>query len=259
MSIAFDPVRTADDRQRLAALADEIWHEYWPALIGDAQTDYMVENFQSLEAIERDMREHAYEYWFMRAEDDGRIAGYTGGRVEPETNRFFISKVYLRAEERGKGFASRAIAFYERLCLERGLDAMYLTVNKQNDLGIRAYLGKGFETIDAVETDIGNGFVMDDYIMEKHVERRAERAGSRTRAAPADTSVLPPPRFRAHPDLPLSASVREPAAPPSASATFRSRPSNLARIHGSGTNLHLFCRAHGKCNSIMPGHEFSES
>ena len=105
MSIAFDPVRTADDRQRLAALADEIWHEYWPALIGDAQTDYMVENFQSLEAIERDMREHAYEYWFMRAEDDGRIAGYTGGRVEPETNRFFISKVYLRAEERGKGFA----------------------------------------------------------------------------------------------------------------------------------------------------------
>jgi len=117
------------------------------------------------------MREHAYEYWLMRAEDDGRIAGYTGGRVEPETNRFFISKVYLRAEERGKGFASRVIAFYERLCLERGLDAMYLTVNKQNDLGIRAYLGKGFETIDAVETDIGNGFVMDDYIMEKHVER----------------------------------------------------------------------------------------
>ena len=128
-------------------------------------------NARTLEAIERDMREHAYEYWFMRAEDDGRIAGYTGGRVEPETNRFFISKVYLRAEERGKGFASRAIAFYERLCLERGLDAMYLTVNKHNDLGIRAYLGKGFETIDAVETDIGNGFVMDDYIMEKHVER----------------------------------------------------------------------------------------
>lgn len=170
MSIAFDAVRTADDRQRLAALADEIWHECWPALIGDAQTDYMVENFQSLGAIERDLREHAYEYWFLRAEDDGRIVGYTGGRAEPETNRYFISKVYLQAEERGKGFASQAIAFYERLCHERGLEAMYLTVNKHNDLGIRAYLGKGFETIDAVETDIGNGFVMDDFIMEKRVE-----------------------------------------------------------------------------------------
>lgn len=169
MSIAFEAVRTTDDRQRLAALADEIWHEYWPALIGDAQTDYMVENFQSLEAIERDMREHAYEYWLMRAEDDGRIAGYTGGRVEPETNRFFISKIYLRAEERGHGFASQTIRFYEDLCRARGLAAMYLTVNKHNDLGVRAYRGKGFETIDSVETDIGQGFIMDDFIMEKRI------------------------------------------------------------------------------------------
>lgn len=171
MSIVFDPVETDDDRTRLAALADEIWHEYWPALIGPKQTDYMVESFQSLEAIERDMREHAYEYWFMRTEDDGRIVGYTGGHVEPETSRFFISKAYLLADERGKGFASQAIAFYERLCRVRGLEAMYLTVYKRNDLGIRAYVGKGFRTVDAVETDIGNGFVMDDYVMEKRVER----------------------------------------------------------------------------------------
>ena len=172
MNIAFDAVRTVDDQQRLAALADEIWHEYWPALIGNAQTDYMVEQFQSLDAIERDMSEHAYEYWLLRAEADGRIVGYTGGRVETETNRCFISKVYLRAEERGKGFASKVIAFYENLGRERGLAALYLTVNKHNDLGVRAYLGKGFETVDAVETDIGNGFVMDDFIMEKQLERQ---------------------------------------------------------------------------------------
>ncbi|RNL49059.1 GNAT family N-acetyltransferase [Paraeggerthella hongkongensis] len=165
-NVAFAPVSSDEDRARLADLADEIWHEYWPALIGPEQTDYMVENFQSLEAIERDMAEHAYEYWFLRAEDDGRIVGYTGGHAEPETNRYFISKIYLRAEERGKGFASQAIAFYDQLARERGLDALYLTVNKHNELGVRAYLGKGFEIIDAVETDIGNGFVMDDYIME---------------------------------------------------------------------------------------------
>ena len=46
---------------------------------------------------------------------------------------------------------------------------MYLTVNTGNELGIRAYRGKGFETIEAVETDIGSGYIMDDYIMEKPV------------------------------------------------------------------------------------------
>ena len=65
------------------------------------------------------------------------------------------------------------IAFYDDLCRERGLRAMYLTVNKGNVLGIRAYKGNGFEVIDAVETDIGKGFVMDDYIMEKRVDEGA--------------------------------------------------------------------------------------
>ena len=51
----------------------------------------------------------------------------------------------------------------------RNLDAMYLTVNKHNDIAIRAYEAKGFETIEAAETDIGEGFIMDDYIMEKCV------------------------------------------------------------------------------------------
>ena len=170
MTIEFVPVETPEDRAALAALASEIWHEYWPALIGEAQTDYMVEQFQSLEAIERDMAEAAYEYWLLRDNEDGRLVGYTGGHVEPETNRFFVSKIYLRAPERGRGFASATVRFYEDLCRTRGLSALYLTVNKHNDLAIRAYRAKGFQTIDAVETDIGNGFVMDDFILEKRVD-----------------------------------------------------------------------------------------
>lgn len=104
---------------------------------------------------------------------ESRVVGYTGGHAEPKTGRFFISKIYLRACGRGRHFASGVIAFYEDLCRKRGLRAMYLTVNKGNVLGIRAYKGNGFEVIDAVETDIGQGFVMDDYIMEKRVDEGA--------------------------------------------------------------------------------------
>lgn len=167
MSITFSSVNTPKDCCTLAELADCIWHEYWPAIIGEAQTNYMVEQFQSLAAIERDLKENNYEYWLLYEND--RIVGYTGGYVDEKTNRFFISKIYLLAKERGRGFASQTIHFYEELCRSRKLKAMYLTVNKHNNLGIRAYEGKGFKTIDAVKTDIGEGFVMDDYIMEKNV------------------------------------------------------------------------------------------
>ena len=177
MSIEFVPVTKGTDQEILAGIAGEIWSEYWPDRIGADQTIYMIQQFQSLEAIQRDMAEHAYEYWFLCADDgeegiwqttDGKhIVGFTGGHVEPETNRFFISKIYLLACERGKHYASRVIEFYTQLCQDRGLRAMYLTVNKYNEMGIRAYVAKGFETIDSVETDIGKGYIMDDYIMEK--------------------------------------------------------------------------------------------
>ena len=173
MTTCFVPVETDEQTHELAIMAHDIWNEYWPAIIGQEQTTYMVERFQSYDAITRDMAENDYEYWFVVTDKDEpteRIVGFTGGHNEPETNRFFISKIYLLEQERGKHFASDVIAFYNDLCLQRGLAAMYLTVNKCNELGIRAYQGKGFETIDAVAADIGHGFVMDDFIMERRAQ-----------------------------------------------------------------------------------------
>ena len=172
MTISFVPVKSKADQKLLADIAGEIWRGYWPALIGEEQTEYMVEMFQSYKAIRKYMKKHDYEYWFIVAteeDEDGlekSIVGFTGGRSEFDTNRFFISKVYLFPEARGHGYARRAMEFYEDLCFARGHRAMYLTVNKHNDLGIRAYKGTGFEIIDSVETDIGHGFIMDDYIMQ---------------------------------------------------------------------------------------------
>ena len=173
MTTCFVPVETDEQTHELAIMAHDIWNEYWPAIIGQEQTTYMVERFQSYDAITRDMAENDYEYWFVVTDKDEpteRIVGFTGGHNEPETNRFFISKIYLLEQERGKHFASDVIAFYNDLCLQRGLAAMYLTVNKRNELGIRAYQGKGFETIDAVAADIGHGFIMDDFIMERRAQ-----------------------------------------------------------------------------------------
>ena len=163
------PVTGDEDARELARLAAEIWFGYWPPLIGEAQTRYMVERFQSEEAIRRDMAEHGYEYWFVADPATGGVVGYTGGRPEPEAGRFFISKIYLMPAARGRHLASAVVRFYDVLCRERGLRSMYLTVNKGNDLGIRAYRGNGFKVVDAVESDIGHGFVMDDYIMERAV------------------------------------------------------------------------------------------
>lgn len=188
MNLTYELVKSEQQIEQLAQLADEIWHEYWPDLIGKDQTDYMVDSFQSVEALSDDINHHDYFYYIVKDENDC-VVGYTGSVCEyfaddptnaSQTkystkignqfiNRLFISKIYLRKEERGKHYASDIIRFWNEFSKDHNLEGMYLTVNKGNDLGIRAYRGHNFETIDAVESDIGNGFIMDDYIMARPV------------------------------------------------------------------------------------------
>lgn len=182
--IEMKKVEPVHDLDALAGMAHDIWFEYWPALIGADQTAYMVERFQSKDAIARDIAEHGYEYYFV-IDEAGKTVGYVG--IAPErflddmenprakehgeaiaalhANRLFISKIYLYAEERGKHYSSQILAWLRDYARKLGLTGMYLTVNKGNELGIRAYEGNGFDIIESIEADIGNGFVMDDYIM----------------------------------------------------------------------------------------------
>jgi|GEM_PF-766896 len=187
MELVFEEVRSDKDIQHLALMADEIWHEYWPDIIGIAQTDYMVEAFQSVEALTNDIRHHGYRYWILE-DSEGNPKGFTGAVVEHKDakalrdhtshstivderwpDRLFVSKIYLYAAERGRHYASRVIEFYEQLCINEGLSALYLTVNRANKLGIRAYAGRGFLNIEETDTDIGGGFVMTDYVMAKEI------------------------------------------------------------------------------------------
>ena len=227
MSIAFEAVRTTDDRQRLAALADEICTSTGPPSSATRRPTTWWRTSKAWKPSRRDMREYAYEYWFMRAEDDGRIAVQWAGAWSLRRTASSSRRLSRRRGAR-QGIASRAIAFYERLCLERGLDAIKSHGEQAERPGhpglSRQGLPKPSTRWKPISATASSWTTSSWRSTSSASERRAERAGSRTRAAPADTSVLPPPRFRAHPDLPLSASVREPAAPHPLQPTLRSRP-----------------------------------
>ena len=167
MSLTFVPVKTAEEIDRLAALAEEIWREHFTPILPAGQVDYMLEKFQSAPAMTRQLREEHYRYFFIQK--DGSPIGYTG--VRPEDGKLFLSKLYLRKSERGKGYAGETFSFLEDLCRREGLSAIWLTVNRHNNGPIAVYRKKGFTVIREQVADIGGGYVMDDYVMEKTVER----------------------------------------------------------------------------------------
>lgn len=152
----------AEDISYLADLADEIWHEFFTCILSRAQIDYMVGKFQSESAM-RAQLEDGYEYFFIQSE--GKTVGYIG--LRDEGGKIFLSKLYLKKDFRGRGLASVAFAFIERLCRERGASELYLTVNRHNEGAIAVYKAKGMNIIREQVSDIGNGFVMDDYVFSK--------------------------------------------------------------------------------------------
>ena len=163
----FVPVTTDDQLRQLAAIASGIWHECFPGIISLEQIDYMVERFQSYEAMCRQISEENYRYYFIC--DGDEICGYTGFRPEPEEGRMFLSKLYLRSQCRGKGLSSKAIDFLVSECRRLGLGRIRLTVNINNHQAINVYKHKGFVVIFDQKADIGRGFYMDDHVMELEV------------------------------------------------------------------------------------------
>jgi RimJ/RimL family protein N-acetyltransferase len=168
--MTIEKVSTESQIETVARLAHEIWNQHFIPIIGKAQVDYMLEKFQSKKAISEQI-ENGYSYYLLKVDDD--YAGYTG--VCPREDQLFLSKLYIRISQRGKGLGRKAIEFLEELAEENGLNKITLTVNKYNANSIRAYEKFGFANISSIVQDIGNGFVMDDYKMEKVLRREELR------------------------------------------------------------------------------------
>jgi ribosomal protein S18 acetylase RimI-like enzyme len=81
----------------------------------------------------------------------------------------FLSKIYLTQEARGKGIARRIIDFLVEQTQNQKLKQIRLTVNKNNSNSIAIYQKLGFKKTDAIVTDIGQGYVMDDFVLVRTI------------------------------------------------------------------------------------------
>ncbi|MBR0141786.1 MAG: GNAT family N-acetyltransferase [Ruminococcus sp.] len=154
-------VKYYPELRKVAELANEIWHECFTEIISLGQIDYMIEKFQSLDSMTNQIENQNYMY--IAVYDDDDLCGYIA--VKPENDeRFFLSKFYLRNDKRGKGTASEMMRYVFDMAEKAGKKSVYLTVNKHNSHAISVYKKFGYEIIDSVVTDIGSGYVMDDYI-----------------------------------------------------------------------------------------------
>ena len=146
----------------IAELAERIWWQVYPPIIGAAQVHYMLGRGYALPAL-RDALQEGTRFALMRL--GGCPLGFSAWR--PLDGEGFIDKLYLLPALHGRGLGQWLIEATCRQIAVAGHDAAWLRVNRHNRAAIRAYRRAGF-TIDASDClSIGGGFVMDDYIMSR--------------------------------------------------------------------------------------------
>lgn len=157
--IKLKPVTTLEDVQLVVQLAKEIWTEHYTSIIGAQQVHYMLTNLQSEEAILNDLKQGKI---YNLIESNQLLTGYIG--YELMHNELFLSKLYLKEDERGKGTGYFLINQLKAIAQKDKKHAIVLTVNKNNHASIAAYKKFGFILLKEQLVDIGDGYVMDDYV-----------------------------------------------------------------------------------------------
>lgn len=158
---------TVEHLSAIRDLAAVIWRAHYPGIISPEQIDYMLERMYAIETLRDELENHAMRFERMLLEN--ALIGFAAYGPTEEKNAWKLHKLYLLPQKHGRGFGSQMLRHCETQAQSLGAQRMLLNVNKRNARAIAAYQRNGYTVSDSVCVNIGNGFVMDDFVMVKNL------------------------------------------------------------------------------------------
>ena len=150
---------TTADIKEISELAALIWNQHYPGIIGQKQIDYMLELMYSAESLQEQMLKKLHQFILIKVDDAAQ--GFIS--VHTENNReWVLNKFYINQHIASKGIGSEAFELLKEIIRPTKIT---LTVNRQNFKAINFYFKQGFKIERVADFDIGNGFVMNDFVM----------------------------------------------------------------------------------------------
>lgn len=144
-------------------LAYTIWPVAYGEILSKEQLDYMLDLIYNIESLEKQVDKN---HVFLLVEDDNQFIGFASYELNFEnSNKTKIQKLYVLPEIQGKGIGKNLINYIKQIAIDNKNSGLILNVNRFNKAK-EFYLKYGFEITKEIKIDIGNNYIMDDYIME---------------------------------------------------------------------------------------------
>lgn len=143
-------------------LAWQIWPVAYRDILSDDQITYMLHLLYNEEKL---LEQIEQQVTFIIASEKLQPVGFASfSLIRPAVYK--LHKLYVLPSQQGKGTGRFVIDYLEKFMSSAGAGALHLNVNRQNSAK-KFYEKLGFTVIDEEDTDIGNGYFMNDFVMEK--------------------------------------------------------------------------------------------
>ena len=156
---------TEKDIPLIRDLTMKIWPQTYSTILSAPQIDYMLKMIYSEDSLQQQMKEN---HEFIIVSDGKEPAGFASFSLA-EPGVYKLHKIYVMPQKQGKGTGKFVIGEIIKAIIRKGGTALRLNVNRNNK-AIEFYEKLGFTVIKEEDIDIGNGYLMNDYVMERKVQ-----------------------------------------------------------------------------------------
>lgn len=156
---------TENDFTTLARLAETIWRSHYIKIITREQIEYMLAGRYVPEKLRAYLGSDTR--WLEMLWQGDQAIGYCSYALTEAAGEMKLEQLYLLPALHGKRLGGAMLQHVEAQARDKGMKSLMLTVNKHNAGSIAVYRKAGFTVREEARFDIGNGFVMDDYVMVK--------------------------------------------------------------------------------------------
>ena len=147
----------------VGALARTVWQATYLALISQEQIDFMLAGRYAADSIRTQVNDPRHAWWV--AQQHNTLVGFAHAVIEGADCK--LDKLYVHPDRQRQGIGRALLDAVRDWAHAQGARRLWLQVNRGNTQAISAYENHGFRIVESRVFDIGNGFVMDDHVMER--------------------------------------------------------------------------------------------
>lgn len=155
-----------NDFELVYGLAKNVWPQTYKSILSQEQIDYMFALMYSKEAYTEQITIKGHH--FLVIKEDDTYLGFASYELNYHYETTKIHKIYILPKAQGKGAGRILLSKIEDIARRNGNTIISLNVNRFNQ-AIHFYEKTGFVKTGQEDINIGNGYLMEDYIMQKHI------------------------------------------------------------------------------------------